>query len=929
MAKSLQIVINADDRTKGVLGDLSKNLEKLRGDAEKAEPPFKALGEKFSVLAGIGATAASVVGGGLLLALGYASNKAAEFEEVMSGVGAVTGATAPELEKLTQLALGLGKETRYSATEAGRGIEELAKAGVSIADIMGGGARAALSLAAAGGLEVAAAATIASDAMNMFGLKGSDMVKVSDTIAGAANTSSIDVTQFGQALSMSGAVANLAGVSFDDLATAIALMGNAGIKGSDAGTSLKTMFMNLNPQSKEAAGLMKQLGIITADGANQFFDANGKMRDLAGVSGVLQNALSGMSQQQRVAALQTMFGSDAIRAATVLSKAGVSGFEDLAKAIGGISAADVASMRTNNLKGAIERLKSSVDSTAISVGLAFTPTLKRIVDEGLNPLFGSLVDVGTEMLSNLQPAIDAAAEKFREWEPTIIKVSQVIGDTLLVGIRALGAFLRDNLIPVAAATAAVFLLVGVPALLSLAAAGWAAAAPFLPLVAVVALVAGAVFLAFKAYQDNWFGIRDVTDTVVGWIVPFIEEQFGWIVAWFQDNWPLIQKTFETVWKATQVVFKTYGDLIGAMWKTWGFDLLAAAKFVWDVIASVINLAVKNIFGGLKLFMLAMTGDWDGFHKELNRLNEDSRRLAIQLFKLLAEGVAAQVKWLVEKAGLLFDGLKGDLVSKAQSAADGVKGAISWMGSQVAALIGGMADQGGAILSNLANLANAMVARIRSEIENRITTIRDSVANTVSGAVAAATNQVTGMTDVATRVIGTTRDAIVAGLGTIQIGVQQTVSGAVAAAINQITGMSDLAGRVISGIADGITSRVGTIAEAIRSVINSAIAGFNGRTSALSFNLGTVQVPGVGAVTFPTIGPVDLPDMPYLADGGIVRRPTVAMIGEAGPEAVVPLDRASDMGFGRGIEVHVHGLNRGVEPADVVRALRRVQLLYGV
>lgn len=343
-----------------------------------AQAFFDVIADRVSELEQIGdrlTKIGAVAAGGF----GLAINSAAGFEQRLSAIEAVSGATEEQMAAISKTALRLGADTKFSAGEAAQAIEELVKAGVSVDDAINGAADATVNLAAAGEIELPRAAEIASNAMNVFNLNAAEMPKVADLIAGAANASAIDVEQFAQSLQASGAAANLAGFKFDDLSQAIALMGNAGIKGSDAGTSLKTMLLNLNPVTEKQKGLMEDLGLITKDGSNQFFDAAGNVKSFADVAQVLQDSLQGMTKQQKLATLETLFGSDAIRAAAVVSEAGAKGFNDMATAMGKVTAADVARTRMDNLRGALEELKGSLETAAIIVGRYFLPALTAIV----------------------------------------------------------------------------------------------------------------------------------------------------------------------------------------------------------------------------------------------------------------------------------------------------------------------------------------------------------------------------------------------------------------------------------------------------------------------------------------------------------------------------------------------------------------------
>lgn len=317
---------------------------------------------------------------GIAAGFGLAVKSAADFEKVLSGIKAVTGASSQDMEQMRQKALQLGADTKFSASEAAQAMEELAKAGVSIPDILNGAADAAVNLAAAGGTDLKTAAELSANAMNQFALSAKDLPQVADLIAGAANASAIDVEEFGLSLKQVGAVAHLTGLNFKDTAVAIAILGNAGIKGSDAGTSLKTMLSNLVPHSGKARDEMKELGIITKKGGNEFFDAAGKARPLAEISQVLQNALKNQTKEQKLATLNTLFGSDAIRAAAILTEQGADGFNKMAGAMTKVKAADVAKTRMDNLSGSVEQLKGSFETMLIKLGSGGQGPLKSLVD---------------------------------------------------------------------------------------------------------------------------------------------------------------------------------------------------------------------------------------------------------------------------------------------------------------------------------------------------------------------------------------------------------------------------------------------------------------------------------------------------------------------------------------------------------------------
>jgi TP901 family phage tail tape measure protein len=314
-----------------------------------------------------------VMAGGFLLGV----RKAAQFEQAMSGVQSVTKGTAMEMERLRAAALKAGQDTVYTATEAAHAQEELAKAGLSAADILGGALTGALSLAAAGGLDLAEAADVAAKAMSQFGLKGKDVEHVADMLAGGANATATDVHGLALALRMGGGAAHAMGMSLDDTVVTLGALTKGALVGSDAGTSLKTMMMMLARPTEKASALMRELGINA-------FDASGQFVGVYKLAGILQDKLGTLTQQQRMSALATIFGADAMRAANVLYEQGADGMQRLAGQINDqADAAGTAAIKTDNLIGDFERLKGSLEAMAIESGSGSVSGIRKLV-QGLD-----------------------------------------------------------------------------------------------------------------------------------------------------------------------------------------------------------------------------------------------------------------------------------------------------------------------------------------------------------------------------------------------------------------------------------------------------------------------------------------------------------------------------------------------------------------
>ena len=331
-----------------------------------------------NTMAGIGAVAAATVG--------LAVREYANFDQAMSGVASTGAEAKANIEALRDAAITAGADTAYSATEAAQGIEELARAGVSTADILNGGLTGALDLAAAGQLSVADAAGLASTAMTQFKLSGEDTSHVADLLAAGAGKAMGGVDDLGQALSQGGLVASQFGLSIEETVGGLSAFASAGLLGSDAGTSLKAMLLALANPAGKTAQTMEELGINA-------YDAQGNFIGLEGLAGVLQDRLGGLDQATRNQALAQIFGNDAVRAASILYENGSDGIAEWTEAVDDAGyAAETAAELQNNLIGDLEKLGGSWSTLAIQMGETADGPL-RLAVQGLT----GLVDVMGEV----------------------------------------------------------------------------------------------------------------------------------------------------------------------------------------------------------------------------------------------------------------------------------------------------------------------------------------------------------------------------------------------------------------------------------------------------------------------------------------------------------------------------------------------------
>ena len=317
--------------------------------------------------------ASMVMGGALLAGVTLAVKSFMEFDSAMSEVRSSTHETSANMELLRTAAIDAGADTSFSAKEAAKGIDELAKAGVSTKDILGGGLTGALSLAAAGSLEVGDAAEIAASALTQFKLSGDKVPHLADLLAAGAGKAQGSVKDLGMALNQTGLVAASTGLTIEETTGGLAAFASAGLVGSDAGTSMKTMLQRLTPQSKEAAEKMAELGISA-------YDSSGHFIGLSKFAENLKTSMADLTPEARNAAMGIIFGSDAVRAANVLYEQGGKGISDWTDKVNDAGyAAVTASIKQDNLAGDIEKLGGSFDSLLIKSGSGLSESLRGVV----------------------------------------------------------------------------------------------------------------------------------------------------------------------------------------------------------------------------------------------------------------------------------------------------------------------------------------------------------------------------------------------------------------------------------------------------------------------------------------------------------------------------------------------------------------------
>ena len=367
-------VIEAVDKASAVAGRIGTSLKGITGKVwsvtmtvlDKATAPIRGVINLLkNPLIQLGAVIGVSVG------LKDTIDTFASFEATMSKVQAVGEMTAKEIETVTEKAKEMGRTTKFTATEAGEAFTYMAQAGWSTQQMLAG-IDGVLALSAADGLDLASTASIVTDTLAAFGLKAEDTSRFADVLAKAAAATNVDVAQMGETFKYVAPIAGAMGYSIDDMATAIGLMANASVKGSMAGTALKTAISNLVTPTDEQQKLMKELGVSMTD-------STGNAQSFHTVMADLRTGFSKLSATQKTAAASTLFGSYAMSGMLAIMNASQEDFDSLSESIANSqgTAERMAEIMLDNVAGSFTLLQSAVEGVKISLGERLSPYLRQ------------------------------------------------------------------------------------------------------------------------------------------------------------------------------------------------------------------------------------------------------------------------------------------------------------------------------------------------------------------------------------------------------------------------------------------------------------------------------------------------------------------------------------------------------------------------
>lgn len=657
MANTIQIIIKARDQATQEMDRVSAASGKLKKHLEPVGSAMK--------LVGAGA-----------LAAGVASVKmAGDYEQGLNIFKSVSGATAQQMAMVAAKARELGQDASLpgvSARDAANAMTELSKAGLSVNDTLAA-SKGVMSLAKAGQIDVADAATIAAQALNAFKLKGSDAGKVADVLANGANASATDIRGLSLGLQQSAAVASQFGVSLEDTVTTLGLFANRGMQGSDAGTSLKTMLISLANPSKKAANLMHELGINA-------YDASGKFVGMRQLAQNLQNGLKGLSEEQKQQALATIFGTDAFRAAAFLADSAGKSYDDMSKAVGRSGAAmDLAKAQNSGFNGALDNLKSTLETVGTDIGMKLLPPLTKIIKELAN---SGIIEAFGAALTALTPIISYVASLF-----IALKINQVIGwfGGLFVKVKEAGGAFQYL-------------------------AGIISKNPIGLIVTAIAIVIPLLIDLEQRFH--------IFSNAVEWI----KTAWNGMVEWFTGIFTGIGQALSNVWQAITTAFNN----VTAFLQQWGPTILAIMFWPFSLLIGLVITFKDQIMAVLNALWGGISAGFQAVTSFIQTVFQVASSVVMAVWSPIAGffgGVWAQIRGIFSGVGNFFGAVFGWAANAASGALNSIIGVASGVYNAIASFfrpIGTVA--GNMIGGTIRGVVNGIIGMVQNGLNSFISMI---------------------------------------------------------------------------------------------------------------------------------------------------------------------------------------------------------------
>lgn len=669
------------DQYDGLQREIVETEQKLKSLEEQAKQSGTALqniaakGEKLKTvgdnISNVGTKLLPVTAG--VVGLGTAAVKtAADFDSAMSKVAAVSGATGKDLDALRDKAREMGSKTKFSASEAAEAMNYMAMAGWKTEDMLSG-IEGVMNLAAASGEDLATTSDIVTDALTAFGLSAKDSGHFADILAAASSNANTNVSMMGETFKYCAPIAGALGFSAEDTAEAIGLMANAGIKGSQAGTALRTIMNNLSGDVKICGSSIGEVTIATTN-------ADGSMRDLSDILADCRTAFSGLSESEKAAAAESLVGKNAMSGFLALMNAGEVDINKLSSAIDNCDgcAAGMAETMNDNLAGQLTILKSQLQELAISFGELLMPAIRTIVG----------------WIQKFVDWLNSMDEGTRKVIVTIALVAAAIGPVLIIVgkvISAIGTIM--TIIPKLAGV--INAAKGVIAAFNAV----CAANPYVLIIAaIVALVAAFIYLwnnceEFRQFWiDLWESIKEIAVAVWEALKEF-----------FTAAWEAIKTTAVTVWNAIKDFFTGLWEGIKNIFTTVVNAISTFLTNAWNAIKNT----VTTVFNAIKTFFTTI---WNGIKSVITTVVTAISTFLSTAWNGIKTAITTVLNAIKTAVTTVWNGIKNTITTIVNA----IKNAVTTAWNNIKSAVSNAAN---AIKNAVSNAFNAMLNGIKNVCGN--------------------------------------------------------------------------------------------------------------------------------------------------------------------------------------------------------------------
>lgn len=716
-----------------------------------------------------------------LIGVGVAAAKVGgDFEAQMSRVKAISGATGDTFEQMKQQAIDLGAKTAFSAKESAAGMENLASAGFSAQEIMKA-MPGLLDLAAVSGGDVALASENTATALRGFGLEASEAGHVADVFARAAADTNAEVGDMGEALKYVAPVANSMGISLEETAAAIGIMSDAGIKGSQAGTTLRGALSRLARPTKAMQDTMDNLGV-------SFYDADGKMKPLKTQVELLKKAFEGLTPEQQQNALVTLYGQESLSGMMALIDKGPDSLGKLTKSLKDSDGAadDMARTMQDNMNSSIEQMFGAFESAAIVIQKILAPSIKKVADA-----ISGLVEKFVSAPESTQKLVVAIGAIVAAIGPLIFMIGSVIIwiNRVKVAFKALSESSK--------------LFSGLSK-----AMGLLTNPVFLVIAAVALLVVGFIYLwnTSEDFRNFWIGLWEGIKSAVSSAVEWIQNAWKSTGEWFNNLWKSIKEGADNVWTTIQEAPGKAADWIKNKWtetkeffsSIWD-GIKEAASSAWEGIVNILApyvIAIKNVFQPMIDFF---TNLWSQIGSIAGSAWEIIKTAVMGPILLLIDLITGNFNQLKEDASMLWTTLTTNIQNIITTFVDIVVGYYTSLKDTVINIWNVLA-------STIKDVWNSFTTWIKETTNNIVNSIKQGWSNLKQGTIDLFNNMIQGAKDLwnsfkawfINLVIGT-KDNIIQGWENLKQGTIDTfnnlVNGAQEAWDNLVNAVSDTVDRV--------------------------------------------------------------------------------------------------------------------------------------